>query len=129
MITPRQKRLASLAIAMLALAWFALGTTLNTMLAFGSGKTIEIVVCTGAGMKKIEVPTDVANYSSSTIKHCGNAPIYTLIDIPGTPLHLNFQVPRTIAVWQWIPSPRIVLDQMQADKPPPGRAPPAFQLA
>ncbi len=79
-------------------------------------------------MKKIAVPADTAD-SSSTIKHCGNAPIYALVAIPGMPLHLSFEVPRTVAVWQWIPSPRIDLDQIRADKPPPGRAPPAFQLA
>ncbi len=125
----RQQRLIALSIAILALAWFSLGNTLNTMVAFASGKTIEIMVCTGAGMKKITVPADDAEDKSSIIKHCSNAPIYTLISIPGIPLHLNFEVPRTVAVWQWIPHPDIVLDRIQADKPPPSRAPPAFQLA
>lgn len=128
MLTLSQQRIASCTIAVLALAWFALGTTLNTLVAFASGKTIDIVICTGAGMKTISAPSDEAD-DSSTIKHCGNAPIYKMIAIPGAPLHLNFELPRTVAVWQWIPNPDIVLNLIQVDKPPPGRAPPATSLA
>jgi hypothetical protein len=128
-MTRRHQRFLAISIAVLALLWFALGNTLNTLVASASGKTIEIVVCTGAGMKKITVPSDDADATSSSVKHCGNAPIYTMIAIPGHPVHLNFEVPRTVAVWQWIPNPRIVLDLIQVDKPPPGRAPPAQSLA
>jgi hypothetical protein len=116
-------------IAALAIAWFSLGNTLNTMVAFASGKTIDIVVCSGAGVKKISVPVHDGQESTSTIKHCGNAPIYKLVALPGTPVHLNFEAPRTIAVWQWIPSPQIAPDLIQDNKPPPGRAPPVVARA
>jgi hypothetical protein len=127
MLTPSQQRTLSLSLAIIALAWFALGTTVNTLVALASGKTIEIVVCTGAGMKKISVPSDDAGDTSSVIKHCSNAPIYSMIAIPGDPVHLHFEAPSTVAVWEWIPSHRVALDQIQVDRPPPGRAPPASQ--
>jgi hypothetical protein len=117
----------------LAIAWFSLGNALNTMAAFASGKTIDIVVCSGAGVKKISVPVQDGDKSksksTSTIKRCGNAPIYKLMALPGTPAHLNFEVPRTVAVWQWIPRPQIALDLIQDNKPPLGRAPPAIGRA
>jgi hypothetical protein len=116
-------------IAVLAIAWFAVGNALNTMVAKASGKHIDIVVCSGAGVKTVSVPVDGADDHASTIKHCGNAPIYKLIDLPGAPVHLNFQAPRTVASWQWIPSPPAVVDLIQINKPPPGRAPPAPSLA
>lgn len=119
----------SICVAALAIAWFSLGTALNTMVALASGKTIDIVVCSGAGVKKISVPVHDADETTSTIKHCGNAPIYKLIAIPGTPVHLNFEAPRTVAVWQWIPSPQITLSIVQDNTPPPGRAPPVLARA
>jgi hypothetical protein len=114
----------SVCIAALAIAWFSLGNALNTMVALANGKTIDIVVCSGAGVKKISVPVHDGDDSTSTVKHCGNAPIYKLIAMPGTPVHLNFEAPRTVAVWQWTPRAHIALDWVQVNKPPPGRAPP-----
>ncbi len=114
----------SICIAVLAIAWFSLGNALNTMVALASGKTIDILVCSGTGAKKISVPVHDKEEATSSIKHCGNAPIYKLIAIPGTPVHLNFEVPRTVAVWQWTPIAQIALDWVQVNKPPPGRAPP-----
>jgi hypothetical protein len=119
----------SICIAALAIAWFALGNALNTMVALAHGKTVDIVVCSGAGVKKISVPVHDGDEATSTIKHCGNAPIYKLIAIPGTPVHLNFEAPRTVAVWQWIPGPQITLSIVQDNKPPPGRAPPVLLRA
>lgn len=119
----------SICIAALAIAWFALGTALNTMVALASGKTIDIVVCSGSGVKKISVPVHDGDETTSTIKHCGNAPLYTPIAIAGTPVHLNFEVPRTVAVWQWLPRPQIALDIVQDNQPPPGRAPPVVVRA
>ncbi len=119
----------AIGIAALAVAWFSLGNALNTMVALASGKTIDIVVCSGAGLKKISVPVHDGDEAISTIKHCGNAPIYKLIAIPGTPVHLNFEAPRTVAVWQWIPSPQITPIIVQDNRPPPGRAPPVLVRA
>jgi hypothetical protein len=119
----------SVCIAALAIVWFSLGNALNTIVALAHGKTIDIVVCSGAGVKKISVPVHDGDEATSTIKHCGNAPIYKLIAIPGTPVHLNFEAPRTVAVWQWIPSPQITLSIVQDNKPPPGRAPPVLTRA
>jgi hypothetical protein len=122
-------RQLSICVVTLAIAWFALGTALNTMVAFASGKTIDIVVCSGAGVKKIPIPAQGNDDTTSTIKHCGNAPIYKLLAMPGTPLHLNFETPQTVAVWHWIPTPPVVLDLIQLNKPPPGRAPPTVVRA
>jgi hypothetical protein len=119
----------SIAIAALAIAWFALGNALNTMVAKANGKHIDIVVCSGAGVKTVSVQVEGGDDHSSTIKHCGNAPIYKLVALPGAPVHLNFEVPRTVASWQWNPSPPAVVDLIQINKPPPGRAPPVPALA
>lgn len=119
----------SVAIAVLTLAWFALGTALNTMVAHANGKRIDIVVCSGAGVKTISVPVHDNDDKASTIKHCGNAPIYTVLDVPGTPTHLQFETPRTVAVWQWNPVPTVALSSVPDSKPPPGRAPPSITAA
>jgi hypothetical protein len=119
----------SICIAVLAIAWFSLGNALNTMVALANGKTIDIVVCSGAGVKKVSVPVHDGDESTSTVKHCGNAPIYKAIALPGSPVHLNFEAPHTVAVWQWIPSAQIALDLIQDNKPPPGRAPPVVARA
>lgn len=117
----------SVVFASLALAWFALGTALNTMVASAHGKRIDIVVCSGAGVKTISVPVHDSgdgDDTASVIKHCGNAPIYALVAIPGTPIDLHFEAPRTIAVWQYKPRPDFVVLALQHNRPPPGRAPP-----
>ncbi len=123
------RRLLPLLVACLALAWFSLGSALNVMVASSFGKKIEIVVCSGAGVKKITVPADGDDLSTTTIKHCGNAPLVTYLIIPGEPVHLHFKAPRTVASWQWIPNWHVQHDLVQDNKPPPGRAPPASRLA
>jgi hypothetical protein len=113
-------------IAVFAIAWFSLGNTLNTIVAMANGKTIDFIICTGAGVKKLSASKHEGNENSNTIKHCGNAPIYKLIAIPGIPVHLNFEAPHTVAVWQWIPRVKISSNLIQVNKPPPGRAPPGL---
>jgi hypothetical protein len=119
----------SVAIAAFALAWFALGTAINTMVAFSSGKRIDIVVCSGAGVKTVSVPLHDGDATASVIKHCSNAPIYALVAVPGLPVHLHFAAPRTVAVWQYKPTERLAMGKVQINRPPPGRAPPAPLLA
>jgi hypothetical protein len=122
----------SAVIAALAVAWFSLGTALNTIVASASGKRIDIVVCSGAGVKTISVPAHDSgdgDNSASVIKHCSNAPIYALIAIPGTPIDLHFEAPRTVAVWQYNPVADFVVQSLQNNRPPPGRAPPEQTLA
>ena len=114
----------SVGIATLALAWFALGTTLNTIAAHAFGKRIDIVICSGMLLKKVSVPLHSSDDSTSSIKHCGNAPIYKLIALPGAPVHLNFALPRTVAVWQYKPTPTSAVNLVHYSLPPPGRAPP-----
>ena len=121
----RQVCKLSVCMATLTLAWFALGTTFNTLVAHAFGKRIEIVICSGMLLKKVSVPVQVSDNSTSSIKHCGNAPIYKLIALPGTPVHLNFAVPRTVAVWQYKPTPTSAQNIVHDSRPPPGRAPPA----
>jgi hypothetical protein len=111
--------------AFLAIAWFSMGSTLNVLVASALGKKIEIVICSGAGVKKIFIPVHADDDASTTIKHCGNAPFLKYLALPGTPIHLHFQAPHTVASWEWIPSPDSALDLIQDNKPPPGRAPPA----
>jgi hypothetical protein len=124
LFSSRKPHLLSICVTALAIAWFSLGNGLNTMVAFANGKTIDVVVCSGAGVKKISVPAHETSDSVSTIKHCGNAPIYKLIALPGTPIHLDFETPRTIAAWRWIPGSQVALNLIQSNKPPPSRAPP-----
>jgi hypothetical protein len=112
-----------------AIAWFSLGSTLNVLMASALGKKIEMVVCSGAGVKKILVPVNADAEATTTIKHCGNAPFLKYLALPPAPVHLHFQAPRTVASWQWIPEPDSVLDLLEDNKPPPGRAPPATRLA
>jgi hypothetical protein len=111
-------------IAVFAIGWFSLGNTLNTLVTMANGKTIDFIVCTGVGVKKLSVPGLDSMETSNTVKHCGNAPIYKPVAVPGNPVHLQFEAPHTVAVWQWIPRVKISLNLIQVNKPPPGRAPP-----
>jgi hypothetical protein len=119
----------SLAVATLALAWFALGTAINTMVAFSSGKRIDIVVCSGAGVKTVSVALHGSDEAASVIKHCSNAPIYALIALLGVPSNLHFSAPRTVAAWHYKPTERLDMGKVQINRPPPGRAPPAYAVA
>jgi hypothetical protein len=114
----------SICIASLTLAWFALGATFNTIVAHAFGKRIDIVICSGMLLKKVSVPLQDSDDSTSSVKHCSNAPIYKLVALPGVPVHLNFAVPCTVAVWQYKPTPASVVNLVHYSRPPPGRAPP-----
>jgi hypothetical protein len=118
----------ALALFAFALTWFAAGSTVNTLVASMSGKRVEIVLCTGTGVKKASMPLHDAgtpeSKSASTLKHCSNAPLCMVAALPGTPVHLSFKPPLTVAVWQWIPSTHVPHHLIQDNKPPPGRAPP-----
>ena len=124
-----QRRFMPILIAFLALAWFTLGSALHVIVASATGKKIEIVVCSGAGVKKITVALDAHDEPATTIKHCGNAPLVTFLIIPGEPAHLHFQAPDTVASWHWMPSPLSWIHREQDNRPPPGRAPPASPTA
>jgi hypothetical protein len=121
--TLKQQRLAVYTFVF-ALAWFAAGSTINTLMAAMSGKRVEIVLCTGAGVKKVSIPVQDSGKSASTLKHCSNAPLCTVAALPGAPVDLSFKAPLTVAVWQWIPSTYVPHHLIQDNKPPPGRAPP-----
>jgi hypothetical protein len=111
--------------------WFALGSTLKVWVAHSSGKTIEMVVCSGAGMKKIYVTmlgADPASHEVS-VKHCSNTPLALMTEEVNTLQDLAYTQPTTPATWHWSQGLRIVRDWLHNGKPPPGRAPPAFLSA
>ena len=126
---PRTLSFWALAIAVIAVSWFSLGSTLNVLAASVLGKKIEMVVCSGAGVKKIYVPVDTEQDSAATVKHCSNAPLFKYLALPSAPSHLNFEPPRTVTVWQWIAKPKTVPGLIEDNKPPPGRGPPSAALA
>jgi hypothetical protein len=108
--------------------WFALGGTLKVWVAHASGKTIEMAVCSGAGIKKIYVNvsgTEPAGHEVS-LKHCSNTPLALLAGEIDTLQHLAYAPPTTPATWHWSDGLRIERDWLRNGKPPPGRAPPAF---
>jgi hypothetical protein len=111
--------------------WFALGGTLKLWIAQASGKTIEMVVCTGSGIKKISVPVHTSPNAGHevAVKHCSNAPLALLPQEPSTLAHLSFANPNTLATWHWAHDALNKLDWLSSGKPPPGRAPPTPALA
>ena len=110
--------------ALFIATWFCLSSTFTLMLAAFTGKTIEIVVCSGAGIKKVSVPAQEGSDRVSTVKHCANAPLLACLALPGDPVHLQFEAPRTVASWSWIPEPLAAWDRLRESHPPQGRAPP-----
>ncbi len=119
-------RMGALWLALAVAAWFSLGSAVNVLLASLDGKRIEIVVCSGAGIKKISVPAHSTQDDTTTVKHCANAPLLAFMVRPGQPLHLNFGPPRTVASWSWMPEPLHAWAVLRDGQPPPGRAPPAL---
>ena len=110
--------------ALFIATWFCMNSTFSLMLAAFTGKTIEIVVCSGAGIKTISVPAHEGSDSVSTVKHCANAPLLACLVLPGDPVHLQFEAPCTVASWSWIPEPLAAWDRLRESHPPQGRAPP-----
>jgi hypothetical protein len=111
--------------------WFALGSTLKVWVAHANGKTIEMVVCSGAGIKKIYVNVSGAEPAEHevSLKHCSNTPLALLAEEVDTLQHLAYSQPITPATWHWSDGLRIERDWLRNGKPPPGRAPPAFLTA
>jgi hypothetical protein len=113
-----------LLLAWVAVVWFALGNTTKLLMAEALGQKIEMLVCTGMGVKKVAVPVQADDDSTTTVKHCGNAPLCHTAIAPPLGLGLGFELPQTVARWAWTPSP-VGLDPLVEDnRPPPGRAPP-----
>jgi hypothetical protein len=111
--------------------WFSLGGTLKVWIAQANGKTIEMVVCSGAGIKKIYVKvagSEATNHEVS-LKHCSNTPLALMAEEVNTPEHLAYAQPVTPTAWHWNDGLRIERDWLRNGKPPPGRAPPAVFTA
>ncbi len=119
----------AIALAFAAVLWFALGGTTHLLIASVLGKKIEIVVCSGAGVKKVMVLAQAQDDATTTVKHCSNAPFLKYAALPSAPVHLHFEAPRTVTSWQWTPLVDGVFVRIEDNKPPPGRAPPAAALA
>ena len=111
--------------------WFALGGTLKVWVAHAGGKTIEMVVCSGAGIKKIYVNVSAADSAGHevSLKHCSNTPLALLAEEIDTLKHLAYPQPTTPATWHWSDGMRIERDWLRNGRPPPGRAPPVFLTA
>ena len=107
--------------------WFACGSTLKVWIAHSSGKTIEMVVCSGAGVKKIYVTVSGAQDTSHevSVKHCSNTPLAVTTEIFNTFKHLAYSPPTTPATWQFSDGLQVDRNWLRNGKPPPGRAPPA----
>lgn len=118
-------RLAQL-LCLVAALWFVLGGSLKLLAAHASGRTIEMVVCSGAGIKKIYLDTSSSSSASDevSLKHCGNTPLAlptVQIDILG---HLAYAAPITQVIWHRRDEWRIDINTRRNGMPPPGRAPP-----
>jgi hypothetical protein len=120
----RSARLLCLAAAL----WFAFSPALKVLLAHAMGKQIEIVVCSGTGIKKITVPVDAAAADSheTSVKHCSNTPLAILLPSFGAPQNLAYAAPQTPNTWQIAHAPPIARNWVLNGWPPPGRAPPSL---
>lgn len=118
----------ALTLCLLAALWFALSPALKVLLAHATGKQIEIVVCTGAGLKKIYVSTDSSASSGheTSLKHCSNTPLAILVPTFGAPLNLAYAAPQTPSSLQAAHTPLVPRNWVLNGWPPPGRAPPAI---
>ncbi len=112
----------------MAALWFALGPVLKVFLAHAAGKQIEIVVCSGTGIKKITVPLEspAADSHETSLKHCSNTPLAILLPSFGAPLDLTYAAPQTPSSLQAAHTPLMPRNWVLNGWPPPGRAPPAL---
>jgi hypothetical protein len=121
----RQHLGLGLLLACVAVLWFALGNTTKFLVADALGQKIEMLVCTGMGVKKVSVPVQAADEdATTTIKHCSNAPLCQLAISPPLVSGLVFEPPHTVARWAWEPLPEGLRSLVKDNRPPPGRAPP-----
>lgn len=113
-------------LCLVAALWFVFSPALKVLLAHASGKHIEIVVCTGAGIKKISVPMDApsADGHGAVFKHCSNTPLVILQSTFGTQQDLSYVKPQTPNTWQATYAPQTARQWVLNGWPPPGRAPP-----
>jgi hypothetical protein len=118
----------ALTLCLFAALWFALSPALKVLLAHAAGKQIEIVVCTGSGLKKIYVTTDSTAHSGheTSLKHCSNTPLAVLLPSFGAPVDLAYAAPQTPSSLQAVHAPQAVRNWVLNGWPPPGRAPPAL---
>lgn len=121
----------ALALCLCTALWFALGGAIKIFIAKTSGKTIEMVVCSGAGIKKIyvTVPAGEPATHEVSVKHCGNAPLALTTEEWSTLRHLAYVAPNTPSALHFtegVPGNR---SWLRNGRPPPGRAPPALFTA
>lgn len=111
--------------------WFALGGVIKVLIAKSSGKTIEMVVCSGAGIKKIYVQVSGLEHASSevSLKHCSNTPMALATKEWSTLEHLAYVAPDTSSVIALAPSAPVHRSWVRDGRPPPGRAPPSSFLS
>ncbi len=121
----------ALALCLCTALWFALGGAVKVFIAKSSGKTIEMVVCSGAGVKKIYVTVSGAEPASHevSLKHCSNTPMALATKEWSTLEHLAYVAPNTASVLHIATSAPIHRNWLRDGRPPPGRAPPALFTA
>jgi hypothetical protein len=118
----------SFAFCLSAAVWFALGGAIKVFAAASNGRTVAIVVCSGAGMTKIyvQIPGAEQPNHEASLKHCGSTPL-ALATVPWNVLdHLAYAAPSQTPNWQATDGSRAVRNWVDNGRPPPGRAPPAF---
>lgn len=122
-------KLAS-ALCLCAALWFAFGGVIKLLVAYSQNKPIEMVVCSGAGMKKIYVQASGETVSPEIVlKHCSNTPMALMPSEWEMPKNLAYASPRSqsiIALANIAPDARRWL---QNGRPPPGRAPPSLSYS
>ena len=110
-----------------AALWFALSPVLKVLQAHLAGKPIEIVVCTGSGMKTVLVPVDAAATGATThetLKHCSNTPLAILASAFDAPQNLAYASPQAQGIRPSADVPHLARDWVLNGWPPPARAPP-----
>jgi hypothetical protein len=111
--------------------WFALDAMIKIWVAKSTGKTIQKITYSGAGMKKIQVPLPDSFSASAekTFKHCGNAPLALTTKKCRKLTHLDCVMPATTNAASLRNSPVVHIDWLRSGKPPPCRAPPEIFLS
>ena len=117
----------ALALCLCTALWFALGGALKILIAQSSGKSIEMVVCSGAGVKKVYVNLPGAEQAGQevAVKHCSNAPLTLTTKEWNTLEHLAYVVPDTQTALHFTSELPVHRNWLRNGRPPPGRAPPA----
>jgi hypothetical protein len=116
----------ALLLSLLTALWFSLGGALKVWVAASKGQTIEIIVCSGAGLKKVHVQLQASGDASPEValKHCGNAPLALMPKEVDTLANLSYSMPQSRAAWHWLEDAGQKHEWFRSGQPPPGRAPP-----